>query len=99
MDAEELDINTLTPDDLRINSTERLQLEPKQVIKAYVKNIKVQRTEWGLLFTLILDYNNQDYSLSSWNFVSPNATNYLELKNKTVKIANNGAKKYKLETF
>jgi len=97
METEELDIKTLSAEDLRPKSTERLNLEPNQSITAKVKMIKAQKTEYGLLFTLIIDYNNMDFSVSSWNLVCPNISSYLDLQDKTVKIKNTGSKKYRLE--
>lgn len=98
MALEELDVTTLSAEDLRCNDAQKLQLEPNESVTLTINALRAYKTEYGIMFSVIGDDGQNTYSISSWSIVvTPRLENILNLKGKKVKITNTGAKKYKAE--
>lgn len=98
MNKEELDIQTLSPEELRPTEAQRLSLEPNESITLRIKAVRAFRTDFGILWVYVGDSETDVYSFSSWNvIIKPRLVNMPDLVGKLVKVSNTGFKRYMCE--
>jgi hypothetical protein len=98
MERNEIDIKTLTPDQLKPTDAERLVLNEKESITLKVTHIKAFQTDFGILWNYIGENTEGVYSFSSWGInIYPKPKAMTDLKDKLVKLTNNGNKRYRCD--